>query len=115
MSKMNDPVRATTGDPRFDPRKPVTVNGYAFAPVSPAVIEAVEIWATIKDLTEGEGNSVTVLCPNPDFNGQPNHAIKCNGDWTNWQDLRFAHDNRAECFRMALVAFRDHETIGASE
>lgn len=66
--------------------------------------EAVEIWRAIETLTEGEGNSVNVLCPNPDFNGQPNYAIECNGDWTNWQERRFAHDSQVECFRLAIRA-----------
>jgi hypothetical protein len=29
---MTYPVRATTGDPRFDPREPVLVNGYRYEP-----------------------------------------------------------------------------------
>src|ERR1700723_3484040 len=39
-----------------------------------------------------DGDSVTILCNNPDFNGQPNCAIVCNGDWTGWVDKRFAAD-----------------------
>ena len=66
--------------------------------------EAVEIWRAIETLTEGEGNSVNVLCPNPDFNGLPNYAIECNGDWTDWQERRFAHDSQVECFRLAIRA-----------
>lgn len=66
-----------------------------------------EIWQIIEALTKGEGNAVTTICANPDFNGQPNHAIDCCGDWTGWQERRFAHDDRAECFRMALAAFND--------
>ena len=67
--------------------------------------EAVEIWRAIETLTDGEGNSVNVLCPNPDFNGQPNYAIECIGDWTNWQERRFADDSQVECFRLALRAY----------
>lgn len=67
--------------------------------------EAVEIWRCIEVLTDGEGDTVNVLCPNPDFNGQPNYAIECNGHWTDWQDRRFANDSQVECFRLAL---RDH-------
>jgi hypothetical protein len=72
-------------------------------------VAANEIWGIIADLTEGEGNTVTVLCPNPDFNGQPNYAIECCGDWTDWQDRRFAHDSRIECFRMAWAAHKAAE------
>ena len=71
--------------------------------------EAVEIWRAIETLTEGEGNSVNVLCPNPDFNGQPNYAIECNGDWTDWRDRRFAHDSQVECFRLAVRALRSED------
>lgn len=30
---MPEPFRLTTGDPAFDPRKPIMVNGYHFVPV----------------------------------------------------------------------------------
>ena len=67
--------------------------------------EAIEIWRAIEIMTDGEGNSVNVLCPNPDFNGQPAYAIECCGDWTGWADKRFASDSQVECFRIAL---REH-------
>lgn len=67
--------------------------------------EAVEIWRYIEVLTDCEGDTVTVLYPNPDFNGQPNYAIECNGSWTNWQDRRFAHDQQVECFRLGIRAY----------
>jgi len=47
-----------------------------------------------------EGDSVTLLCDNPDFNGQPNNAIECCGDWTNWQERRFTGDT----LRAAVLA-----------
>lgn len=64
--------------------------------------EAIEIWRCIEILTDGEGDVVTVLCPNPDFNGQPNYAILCNGFWTDWKERRFADDRQIECFRSAV-------------
>jgi hypothetical protein len=66
--------------------------------------DAIEIWRAIEQLTDGEGDTVTVLCANPDFNGQPNYAIICNGFWTDWQDHRFADDSQVECFRLAARA-----------
>jgi hypothetical protein len=69
-------------------------------------IEAVAIWRTIEILTDGEGDTVAVLSPNPDFNGQPNYAIDCCGHWTNWENRRFAADTQIECFVLALQAFR---------
>lgn len=41
--------------------------------------------AFIDVLREDEGDSVTILCENPDG---PN-AVECNGHWTNWEDKRF--------------------------
>jgi len=38
------PFALTTGDPAFDPAEPVTVNGYAFAPV---LVEDDDVGATI--------------------------------------------------------------------
>lgn len=32
---MNAPFAISTADPRFDPRKPVTINGYPFLPAEP--------------------------------------------------------------------------------
>ena len=43
---------------------------------------ATEIVRLIQLLRADEGDSVTLLCDNPDFNGQPNCAVVCNGDWT---------------------------------
>lgn len=64
--------------------------------------DAVEIWRAIEVLTDDEGSTVMVLCPNPDFNGQPNFAIECNGAWTGWNDRRFAADLQVDCFRLAV-------------
>jgi hypothetical protein len=100
---MSEPFAITTCDPRFDPAKPVMINGYRFEPHGRANV----IWAAIEQLTAEEGCSVTVLCANPDFNGQPQHAIDCNGDWTGWADQRFAHDNHVECFRMAVARMEE--------
>ena len=68
--------------------------------------EAIEIWRLIEVLTDGEGDTVNVLCPNPDFNGQPAFAIECNGHWTEWQNRRFADDRQVKCFRKAVVSLR---------
>lgn len=69
--------------------------------------EAIEAWRLIEVLSDGEGDSVTVLCPNPDFNGQPAYAIECNGMWTSYIDRRFADDSQIECFRKAVKAMRE--------
>jgi hypothetical protein len=53
-----------------------------------------------------EGDSVTILCDNPDFNGQPNCAVICNGDWTGWNDRRFAADTVLDALAMAMTEKR---------
>ena len=62
-----------------------------------------EIVRLIEVLRSDEGDSVTILCDNPDFNGQPNCAIVCNGDWTGWVDKRFAADSVLDALSMAMV------------
>lgn len=47
-----------------------------------------------------EGETVTLLADNPDFNGQPNNAIECCGSWTHWREVRFTGDT----LRGALLA-----------
>jgi hypothetical protein len=57
-------------------------------------------------LRADEGDSVTILCDNPDFNGQPNCAIECNGYWTNWQDRRFGGDTIEVALELAYFECR---------
>jgi hypothetical protein len=41
-------------------------------------------------LRADEGDSVTLLCDNPEpRDSSENNAIECNGYWTNWHDRRF--------------------------
>lgn len=46
----------------------------------------------INYLRGGEGDSVTIFCDNPDFNGQPERVVECCGDWTGWEDRRYGGD-----------------------
>lgn len=73
--------------------------------------EWVAKWATLEGderpfvemllaLRKDEGNSVTLLSDNPDFNGQPSNAIECCGAWTGWKDRRFTGDT----LRAAVLA-----------
>ena len=64
---------------------------------------ATEIVRLIELLRADEGDSVTLLCDNPDFNGQPNCAVVCNGDWTSWVDRRFAADTILDALSMAAT------------
>ena len=58
----------------------------------------------INKLRADEGDCVTILCDNPDFNGQPNCAILCNGEWTDYDDLRFKGDTVLQCLTRACEA-----------
>lgn len=62
-----------------------------------------EIVRLINVLRADEGDSVEILCDNPDFNGQPNCAIVCCGDWTGWLHKRFAADTLLDALSMAMV------------
>ena len=64
---------------------------------------ATEIVRLIELLRADEGDSVTILCDNPDFNGQPNCAIECCGDWTGWLHKRFAADTLLDTLSMAVT------------
>lgn len=55
-------------------------------------------------LRADEGDSITLLCDNPDFNGMPNNAVECNGAWTNWKDHRFTGDSLLLAVRAAYQA-----------
>lgn len=64
---------------------------------------AIEVARLIDVLRADEGDSVTIMCDNPDFNGQPNCAIECCGDWTGWLHKRFAADTLLDALSMAMV------------
>lgn len=64
---------------------------------------AEEIIRLIDLLRADEGDGVTILCDNPDFNGQPNCAVICNGGWTSWEDRRFAADTILDALSMAAT------------
>jgi hypothetical protein len=92
----------------------LNLNGFdevcdAILALAPAVTQhergdrEVEIVRLIDVLRSDEGDSVMILCDNPDFNGQPNCAIICNGDWTGWVDKRFAADTILDALSMAMV------------
>lgn len=60
----------------------------------------------IDALTDGEGDTVTFCCSNPDFNGLPDECVIVNASWTNWRDRDFRADTRQACLEMALAALR---------
>ena len=66
----------------------------------------VEMMRLIDFLRSQEGDEVTICCDNPDFNGQPNCAVICNGDWTGWEDRRFAADTVLDALSMAATEYQ---------
>jgi hypothetical protein len=70
--------------------------------------DALRTVALIDAIRADEGNTVTLICSNPDFNGQPNEAIKVSTFWKNdsglWGDRRFAGDTVLDCLRTAHAA-----------
>lgn len=65
--------------------------------------DALVILNAIDLLREDEGNTVTFVCDNPDFNGLPNARIVCNGNWTGWEDRVFSADTVMAALQMALA------------
>lgn len=72
--------------------------------------EKIECLRLIDELRADEGNSVSILCPNPDFNGQPDHAVEVSAFWhdnlDSWQTRRFSGDTLLDCLRKARAAIR---------
>lgn len=67
-------------------------------------LDALRIANAIDVLRDGEGNSITFICDSPDFNGQPNSKVICNGDWTGWQDREFTGATVFEALGSAMAA-----------
>lgn len=59
----------------------------------------------IHELRADEGDTVAILCDNPDF-GSPSNAVECNGAWTGYGDRRFEGDSLLAALRMAAEAKR---------
>lgn len=63
-------------------------------------------------LRSQEADSVTLCSDNPDFNGQPNCLVICNGDWTGWEDRRFQADTVLDALRAAAIEYRQKNSDG---
>lgn len=57
----------------------------------------------IEVLTREEGDSVTILCANPEFTGD-NYAIEVSGDWTNWDTFRYGSNTTLEALEKAILS-----------
>lgn len=65
----------------------------------------------INALRRDEGDSVTLLCDNPE--GPPNNAIECNGGWTDWTDRRFVGETLRAAILAAYKARQECDPLGA--
>lgn len=68
------------------------------------IARAVDCMRAIDALRADEGEDVTILCDNPDFNGQPNNAVECCGAWTRWGNRRFVGATLADALHAAMTA-----------
>lgn len=71
--------------------------------------EKIEAWNLIESLRTAEGHSVTLVCDNPDFNGQPNCAVEVCGNWTDWQQRRITGESILGVLREAHDAMTVYE------
>ena len=64
----------------------------------------VAVMQLLEQLRENEGASVTITCPNPDFNGQPDQVIEVSDDWTGWVARRFGGATLLDACKAAMLA-----------
>ncbi len=67
------------------------------------IVTSLSIVDLIDALRAEEGDSVTILCDNPDA-GSAN-AVECNGYWTNWKDRRFEGKSVLEALSAAYIEY----------
>lgn len=73
-------------------------------------------WERIQELRGEEGDSVSILCTNPDADEHhPEFAIECSGFWTGFADRRFAGRTMSEAIELAWIAKRDAQVAGYPE
>lgn len=72
----------------------------------------VEAMTILEQLRADEGNCVTFVCDNPDFNGQPNCAIEVCAEWTAWAPRRFSADTVLDCLRLAAASALEQKEQG---
>lgn len=76
----------------------------------PGVVALLHLQRNLTYLRADEGDSVTLLCDNPDpASRDQNNAIECNGPWTDWQDRRFQGESLDAAVQAAVEAKRAAE------
>lgn len=65
------------------------------------------MWRLIDLLRSQEGDSVTILCDNPEpCTEAENNAVICNGDWTDWEDRRFSGVSLLDALSAAMIEYK---------
>ncbi len=59
----------------------------------------------IEQLRADEGDSVTILCDDPEADSRDKRlAVECCGAWTDWRELRFYGESVLQCLAKAITA-----------
>lgn len=75
------------------------------APINQKEHPAAAAMRMIEELRADEGNSVTILCNNPEADTRMEQcAIECSGHWTGFNDLRFYGESVAQALAHAMLA-----------
>jgi hypothetical protein len=78
----------------------------------PANWREIEMMRLINTLRSEEGDSITLICDNPDFNMGANCAVECHGYWTDWWDIRFEADTLLDALSRAFIAYNNFKATG---
>jgi hypothetical protein len=89
---------ATGGDGEFY-GSTLPGRGVDAAAMKQRIVDRCAAWRAVENLRMAEGNSVTLLNDNPD--GEPNSAVDCCGEWTEWVPRRFVGNCVEEALRNA--------------
>lgn len=79
-------------------------DGFAAAAEIERLRERAKVLDLIDQLREPEGDSVSLVCDNPDFNGLPNCCVIVNGGWTGYYDVEFRCDTLVACLEAAVAS-----------
>ena len=72
-----------------------------------------EFHRLVNELREPEGNEVSFICDNPEFDGQPNYNIDVVADFTGWKPKRYGSDcSLLDCLRAARRDMALSATVG---
>jgi hypothetical protein len=81
-----------------------TIYGIEVALSPPVDPIAEDLAKTIETLRAEEGDSITILCDDPEATtGKDRMAVECIGNWTNWRTKRYYGDSVNECLRNAAM------------